>query len=170
MPHEREVIDSIRQEFASLKELAERAAAQLDEEAFFATLDADANSVALLMKHVGGNLRSRWTAPFTTDGEKPDRNRDGEFERQPGDARADIERRWRDGWDILFSTLDRAAAADLGRPVRIRDQELTFARALTRSLAHTAGHVHQMVMLARHWRGAAWETLSIPRSRPAGST
>jgi len=170
MPHEHEVIDSIRQEFASLKDLAERAAAQLDDEAFFATLDAEANSVALLMKHVGGNLRSRWTAPFTTDGEKPDRNRDGEFERQPGEARADVEGGWRDGWDILFATLERAAPGDLHRLVRIRDQELTFARALTRSLAHTAGHVHQVVMLARHWRGAAWQTLSIPRGRPARPT
>lgn len=170
MPHGREIIEAIRQEFESLKTLAERAAAQLDDEALFAPLDADANSVALLMKHVGGNLRSRWTDPFTTDGEKPDRNREGEFEREAGETRAAIERRWDDGWGALQAVLSGAGPDDLPRTVRIRDQELTFARALTRSLAHTAGHVHQIVMLARHWRGSAWQTLSIPRGRsPAAS-
>ncbi|HXE79562.1 MAG TPA: DUF1572 family protein [Vicinamibacterales bacterium] len=163
-----EVMNALRQEFAALKDLAERAVAQLDDEAFFATLDADANSVAILMKHIGGNLRSRWTDPFTTDGEKPDRNRDAEFEQGPEESREAIERRWREGWSVLFDTLEHASAADLTRPVRIRGQELSFARALTRSLAHTAGHVHQIVMLAKHWRGSAWQTLSLPRraSRP----
>jgi len=169
MPDEREVIEAVRLEFAALKTLAERAAAQLDDAAFFAELDDNANSVALLMKHVGGNLRSRWAEPFTTDGEKPDRHRDAEFEREPADTRAAIERRWNEGWATLFGTLEQAVPADLARDVRIRGEELTFARALTRSLAHTAGHVHQIVLLARHWRGRAWQTLSIPRARPAGS-
>ena len=166
MSENHEVIESIRQEFAALKDLAERAASQLEDAAFFAALDAEANSVALLMKHVGGNLRSRWTEPFTTDGEKPDRHRDGEFERAPDGSRGAVERRWNDGWQVLFDTLGGARPDDLARPLRIRGQELTFARALVRSLAHTAGHVHQIVMLARHWRGGAWQTLSLPRARP----
>jgi hypothetical protein len=169
MSHERELIDAVRQEFAALKDLADRAAAQLDEQAYVAILDPDANSVALLMKHVGGNLRSRWTEPFTTDGEKPDRDRDAEFEHRSGESRTAIEQRWNDGWAVLFETLGQVGPDDLARRVRIRGQELSFARALMRSLAHTAGHVHQIVMLAKHWRGDAWETLSLPRKRSRGA-
>jgi len=169
MSAEADVIEAVRLEFAALRTLAERAAAQLDEPAFFAALDRDANSVALLMKHVGGNLRSRWAEPFTTDGEKPDRHRDREFDREPADTRAAIEQRWNGGWATLFAVLEQAVPADLARRVRIRGEELAFARALTRSLAHTAGHVHQIVMLARHWRGSAWQTLSVPRA-PSGGT
>lgn len=161
------VIQSFRDEFASLRSLAERAAAQLDDAMFFAPLDGDSNSVALLMKHVGGNLRSRWTDVFTTDGEKPDRDRDGEFEDRAGDTRASIDAKWREGWSALTATLDSLSAADFERPVAIRGETLTLSRALTRSLGHTAGHVHQIVLLARHWCGPSWKTLSLPRTRPS---
>lgn len=159
------IIAAFRDEFASLRVLAEKAAAQLDDEQFFAPLDADANSVAVLMKHVGGNLRSRWTDAFTTDGEKPDRNRDGEFEPGAGETRGGVEARWAAGWAAVDGLLGSLADGDFERPVVIRGETLTLARALTRSLGHTAGHVHQIVLLAKHWRGPAWQTLSLPRRR-----
>jgi hypothetical protein len=158
-----DTIAAFRQEFESLRDLAERALSQLDDEAFFRSLDNDANSPALLVKHIGGNLRSRWTAPFTTDGEKPDRHRDGEFELEPDDSRAALMTRWAAGWSALRAALDALEPADLARVIAVRRQPHTVPRALTRSLAHTAGHVHQIVLLARHWSGTAWRTPSIPR-------
>jgi hypothetical protein len=154
---------AFRQEFDSLRALAERALAQVDDESFTRALDDDANSPAVLVKHVGGNLRSRWTDVFTTDGEKPDRDRDGEFELRGGDSRASIMATWESGWAALSATLASVAPADLERIVTVRGEPHTLARALTRSLAHTAGHVHQLIMLCRHWRGPAWRTLSIAR-------
>lgn len=159
------MIGAFREEFKALRSLAERAAAQLDDERLFAQLDADANSVALLMKHVGGNLRSRWTDVLTTNGEKPDRQRDREFDREPSDTRAAIERRWSDGWAVLMDALDSLRPGDLSREVVIGTRTFPLARALARSLAHTAGHVHQIVLLARHWQGPAWQTLSVPRGQ-----
>lgn len=165
MPADPDVIGAFREEFKALRSLAERAAAQLDDERLFAQLDADANSVALLMKHVGGNLRSRWTDVLTTNGEKPDRQRDREFEREPSDTRAAIEGRWSDGWAVLMDALDSLRPGDLSREVVIGTRTFPLARALARSLAHTAGHVHQIVLLARHWQGPAWQTLSVPRGQ-----
>jgi hypothetical protein len=156
-------LDAFRAEFSSLRSLAERAAAQLDDHEFFMTLDSEGNSVAILLKHVGGNLRSRWTDIFDTDGEKPDRRRDREFESEAGDTRESILDRWETGWRALDSTFEGLRPADLDREILIRGEKHTVIRALTRSLAHTAGHVHQAVLLARHWRGDRWQTLSIPR-------
>jgi hypothetical protein len=163
-------IQAFRQEFDNLRSLAERALAQVDDESFLRGLDADANSPALLVKHVGGNLRSRWTEVFTTDGEKPDRDRDGEFEWRPGDTRASVMHTWDAGWAALFGTLATVEPADLAREVTVRGEPHTLVRALTRSLSHTAGHVHQLVMLCRHWRGPAWRTLSIARGQSASFT
>jgi hypothetical protein len=160
-----DLLQAFGAEFSSLRTLAERAAAQLDEQAFFATLSADGNSVALLMKHVGGNLRSRWTDIFTTDGEKPDRFRDREFERESADTRQSIDAVWTAGWQAVLDTLDTLATDDLLRTVRVRGEPMTVARGLTRSLAHTAGHVHQIILLARHWQGERWQTLSIARGQ-----
>jgi hypothetical protein len=154
----------VHETFLQQRQLAERAAAQLSPEELFRTAAADENSVAALMKHVGGNLRSRWTEPFTTDGEKPDRNRDGEFE-VGGDDVATVERIWNDGWHVLDTTLAGFTAADLGRDVVIRGEAIPLMRALQRSLAHTAQHAGQIILLARHWRGPGWRTLSIPRGR-----
>jgi len=161
-------ITAFRKEFESLRALAERALAQVDDDAFGKALDGDANSPALLVKHIGGNLRSRWTDAFTTDGEKPDRNRDAEFELRPGDTRASLMAAWAVGWSAVLSTLSTTGPNDLVRTVTVRGEPHTLVRALTRSLAHTAGHVHQLVMLCRHWRGEAWQTLSIPRGQSAG--
>jgi hypothetical protein len=168
-------VAAFRKEFESLRALAERALAQVDDRAFVRPLDDDANSAAVLVKHIGGNLRSRWTDVFTTDGEKPDRDRDGEFELRPGDTRASIMASWAAGWAAVLTTLDSISSADLERVVTVRGQPHTLARALTRSLAHTAGHVHQLIMLCRHWQGPSWTTLSIRRGestsfRPGDTT
>jgi hypothetical protein len=157
------IIEAFRAEFQALRSLAERAAAQVDEGRWFAGLDADANSIALLMKHVGGNLRSRWTDALTTDGEKPDRQREREFVQEASDTRPGVEATWSAGWTALFTTLESLREDDLFRTVSIRGERVTLIRALTRSLAHTAGHVHQIVLLAKHWCGPEWHTLSIPK-------
>jgi hypothetical protein len=156
-------IAAFRQEFNALRKLAEGALAQLDDAAFFRTLDGDANSTAHLVKHIGGNLRSRWTDVFTTDGEKPDRRRDNEFVVEPTDTRASLMELWGIGWNAIGALLDTLRPEDLARVITVRGEPHTMPRALTRSLAHTAGHAHQIVLLARHWSGAAWRTLSIPR-------
>lgn len=168
-PHDaplgRAVLDDLAERFRSLRELADRALAQVDDEAYFATLDAEGNSVALLAKHVGGNLRSRFSDFLVSDGEKPDRDRDAEFEVRPGDTRATIEESWAAGWATLEATLASLAPADLSRTVRLRGEPLSALQALTRALAHVGQHVGQIVLLARHWAGPEWETLSIPRAR-----
>jgi hypothetical protein len=156
-----EFIDAVRREYRGLRALAERALAQVDDEAFVAELGAGDNSIAVLVKHVGGNLRSRWTEFRTTDGEKPDRQRDGEFE--AAESRVEIEAIWERGWSALEEALGSLTSGDLTRTVHIRTQSLTATRALLRSLAHTAGHVYQIVQLAKHWNGHQWQTLSIPR-------
>ena len=158
-------IRAVRDRFAEVRSLAERAIGQLDEERLTATLGPDENSVAILMQHVGGNLRSRWTAFRTEDGEKPDRHRDREFDTQVslGEVRAV----WQAGWAALDAALADLDPADLDRRITIRAQPLSVTEALLRSLAHTAGHVYQIVQLARHWRGSTWETLSIPRGQSA---
>jgi hypothetical protein len=155
----------LRQQARQYKSMAEKALAQVEDDALFATLDAEANSLAILLQHVGGNLRSRWTDFLTTDGEKPDRHRDDEFEGVPGTTRAALMARWEAGWQCFFGTLDALGADDLLRTITIRQQPLTVVQALHRSLLHTASHVGQMVLLAKHFAGPAWQTLSIPRGQ-----
>jgi uncharacterized damage-inducible protein DinB len=160
----------VRANFTGQRSLAERAIAQVSEDELFRTAGSESNSIAVLMKHVGGNLRSRWTEPFETDGEKPDRNRDGEFEAQQ-DSAEDVRRVWDTGWSVVEDTLSSLEPADLGRTLRIRDDTLTLIAALNRSLAHTAHHVGQIVLLAKQWRNTEWVTLSIPRKgRGVGSS
>ena len=154
-------------EFAKLRTQAERALAQVDDQAFFRAPDTSSNSLALIVKHVGGNLRSRWTEPFTTDGEKPDRDRDGEFEVRPGDTRASLMASWEAGFATACSALAAIGPDDLARPVTIRGEALTLEAAVLRSLVHTAGHVGQIVWLAKLLAGDAWHTLSIPRGQSA---
>jgi hypothetical protein len=154
--------------FASLRELAERAMAQADDDAFFASLDAESNSIAVIAKHVGGNLRSRFTDFLTTDGEKPDRQRDAEFETRD-EMRADVEARWRAGWQVLEGTLASLGPGDLLRTVSIRGEPMTVVQALSRATAHVAQHVGQIVLLAKHAAGPGWQTLSIPRGASAAA-
>jgi hypothetical protein len=148
-------------EYHALRSLAERAAAQVDDTQFFAALDSEANSIAALMKHIGGNLSSRWRDFRTTDGEKPDRHRDAEFE--PGDSRDAVVAIWARGWGILDDALGTLTPGDLAGHLVIRGERIAMPRALARNLSHVAGHVHQLVMLAKHWAGPSWKTLSIPR-------
>lgn len=151
--------------FRSLKDQAERALAQADDGAFFATLDAGSNSLAVLVAHMAGNARSRWTDFLTADGEKPDRNRDTEFELEPGVSREELMRRWEAGWGALFAALEPLTAADLDRTVTIRGEPHSVMQAVLRQVRHYAYHVGQIVQLAKHYRGAEWETLSIPRGQ-----
>lgn len=154
-------IAAIADEYHALRSLAERAAAQVEDAQFFATLDTEANSIAALMKHVGGNLNSRWRDFRTTDGEKPDRHRDEEF--VPGESRDAVVEVWARGWGMLDAALASLAPADLAGHVVIRGERIALPRALMRNLSHVAGHVHQLVLLAKHWTGPSWRTLSIPR-------
>jgi hypothetical protein len=152
--------------FRALKEQAERALAQADDDAFFARLDDGSNSLAVLVAHIAGNAMSRWTDFLTTDGEKPARDRDGEFDLDPRLSRADLMGRWEEGWRAVFRATEALTADDLGRVVSIRGEVHTVMQAILRQIRHYAYHVGQMVQLARHYRGANWETLSIPRSPP----
>jgi len=160
-----EYLRDLAERFRSLRRTSERAAAQVSDDAFFAAPDAETNSIAINLKHVGGNLRSRFTDFLTTDGEKPDRDRDGEFVVAPGETRADIEAVWADGWSALEGALASLTPDDLLRTIHIRGEAHTVLGALSRSLAHTASHTGQVTLLAKHYAGDAWKTLSIPRGQ-----
>jgi hypothetical protein len=156
-----------RLEFRKYKRQADRAMEQIDDAAFFRRLDPESNSVARIVKHVSGNQRSRWTDFLTTDGEKPDRDRDAEFEDDPDASRAALLASWEDGWTRLFATLDVLTPADLSRTVTIRGEPHTVLQAIDRQLTHYASHVGQIVFLAKHLAGTTWRSLSIPRGRSA---
>ena len=148
-----------------LKAQADQAVSQIDEAQFFDLIDPDANSIALIMKHVAGNMRSRWTDFLTTDGEKPDRDRDTEFEIGSGDTRDSILARWEDGWSRMLAALTSLRAEDLGKTVTIRGETHTVVQAINRQFSHYSAHVGQIVLLAKHFAGARWQTLSMPRRR-----
>jgi hypothetical protein len=148
----------------SLKNLADKAAAQLNDEEFFRTIDAESNSVALIMKHMAGNMRSRWTDFLTTDGEKPDRRRDSEFLIEGEDRRA-IEELWEAGWRFVFDALTPLKPEDLMRTVLIRYVPHTVVQAINRQISHYGQHTGQIVFLAKHLKSADWKTLSIPRGQ-----
>jgi hypothetical protein len=153
--------------FRYYKRLAERAIEQCPEEGLFSTLDAESNSIATIVKHMAGNMRSRWTDFLTTDGEKPDRNRDGEFESPPND-RAEITEMWRRGWEILFEALEPLTDADLARTITIRAEKHSVMQAINRQVAHCAYHVGQIVLLSKHSaavRTGSWTSLSVPRNK-----
>ena len=158
------LLSDVLREFGNQRKLAERALDQLNDEDFFRALGEDENSIAVIVKHVGGNLRSRWTDFLTTDGEKPDRNRDGEFE-PTETSRAAVMEIWSTGFGALEATLQTLGPADLNATVQIRGEPHSVIQALNRSLAHTAQHAGQIILLAKHWRGAEWQTITIPRAR-----
>lgn len=156
-------LDDCLFQLRKLKTQADKAMAQVDEGQFFALIDADANSIALIVKHVAGNMRSRWTDFLTTDGEKPDRHRDTEFELEAADTRGALLGRWEIGWDLLFKTMVSLKPDDLGRTVTIRGEPHTVVQAINRQLSHYSAHVGQIVLLAKHFAGPQWKTLSIPK-------
>ncbi len=156
-----------REQFAKLKDQAEKALAQVDDAAFFHVPAPGANSIALIVKHIAGNALSRWTNFLTEDGEKPTRDRDQEFEQFDADTRAALMTRWAAGWAALDAALSPLTADDLMRTVTIRGEAHTVVQALTRQLTHYGGHVGQIVLLCKLAKGDAWRTLSVPRGHSA---
>jgi hypothetical protein len=152
--------------FRYYKTLAERAMEQVTGEQLAATLDEEANSIAIIVKHMAGNMRSRWSDFLTTDGEKPDRNRDSEFEDAPAGRKAVMDL-WEDGWRRLFAALEPLTEADLGRTVTIRGEPHSVMQAVNRQIAHYALHVGQIVLLAKHFAHDRWQSPTIPRNRSA---
>jgi hypothetical protein len=150
--------------FRYYKKLGDKAIAQCPDSGLFATLDPESNSIAILVKHLAGNMRSRWTDFLTSDGEKPDRHRDTEFEAPP-QTRAELEAMWERGWKILFDSLEELTDADLERTVAIRTEPHSVMQAINRQLAHYSHHVGQIVFLAKHFAGPNWKTLSVPRGK-----
>jgi hypothetical protein len=160
--HNTTIIDATLHTFRQQKTGVERAIAQIQPEQIFIRPGTDKNSIAVLMKHVGGNLHSRWRDFLTTDGEKPDRDRDGEFEKE--DSCDDIMERWNRGWATLEATFGTLTMDDLDRTITIRGEVIPVPLAIQRSLAHTAQHAGQIIMLAKIHAGDQWRTLSMPLS------
>jgi hypothetical protein len=158
------ILETAIDEFRGIKKAAERAIAQVPDEHLHSAIDAESNSVAVIMRHMAGNMRSRWTDFLTSDGEKPDRMRDREFE-DGAETREQLMADWEDGWQRVFRALMPLTDADLGRTVHIRTEPHTVYKAISRQVSHYAGHTYQIMMLARHFAGPAWKTLSIPRGQ-----
>jgi len=158
-------IDEARRQFRGHKRLGEGALAQLTDEQLFITLDPESNSVAIVVKHLAGNMRSRFTDFLTTDGEKPDRHRDQEFELTAKTTRTEIMQWWEQGWSCVFAALDSLTPEDVMRTVFVRHEPHTVLQAINRQLAHYAYHVGQIVFLAKHFRSTDWKTLSVPRGK-----
>jgi hypothetical protein len=150
--------------FRYYKKLAERAMEQVTDEQLLTVLDPEMNSIALTVKHMAGNMRSRWTDFLISDGEKPDRNRDSEF-LEPPSRREDLMRMWEDGWHCLFGALEPLSDADIGRTVTIRGEAHSVMQAVNRQIAHYAYHCGQIVLLAKHFSHNQWQSLSVPRGQ-----
>jgi hypothetical protein len=153
--------------FRYYKQLAERAFAQISDEDFFRTIDDESNSIAVNIKHMAGNMLSRWTDFLTTDGEKPERNRDMEFVMLPETTREDMLAYWEKGWQCVFDAVGPLIPDDLMRTVTIRGQDHTVVQAINRQIAHYAYHVGQIVYLAKHFKANDWQTLSVPKNKSA---
>lgn len=150
--------------FRHYKRLADNAIAQCPDDKLSAEIDPESNSIAIIMKHMSGNMRSRWTNFLTSDGEKPDRHRDTEFE-TPAKTRADLLAMWESGWKLLFDALTPLTDADLARTVPIRTEPHSVMQAINRQTAHYSYHIGQIVYLARHFAGNQWKTLTIPKNK-----
>src|SRR5579883_1840749 len=148
--------------FRRYKKWAEGAMSQISDDQLFTALDPESNSIAIIIKHMAGNMRSRWTDFLTTDGEKPDRNRDSEFEDAPATREA-LMALWDDGWNRLFGALSPLSDSDLARSVAIRGEPHSVMQAINRQVAHYALHVGQIIFLAKHFRGVEWKTLTVPK-------
>jgi hypothetical protein len=160
-------LDDALQTFRDYKKLAEGALAQIGDEDFFKILDEETNSIAVNMKHMAGNMISRWTDFLTTDGEKPERDRDIEFVMLPETTKEDMLAYWEQGWKYVFEAVERLQPDDLLRTIMIRGQEHTVVQLINRQLAHYAYHVGQIVFLAKHFRATEWQSLSVPRNKSA---
>ena len=160
-------LEDALQTFRDYQRLAERAFAQINDEDSFKTIDEESNSIAVNIKHMAGNMISRWTDFLTTDGEKPERNRDMEFVILPGTSRDDMLASWEQGRQCVFDAIEPLQADDLMRTVRGRGQDHTVVQAINRQLAHYAYHVGQIVYLAKHFKSSDWQSLSVPKNRSA---
>jgi hypothetical protein len=158
-------LDEARRQMRGHKRMGEGAMAQLQDQEFFITLDPESNSVAILVKHIAGNMRSRFTDFLTTDGEKPDRFRDTEFELTPSATRADVMKWWEEGWSRVLAAIDALGPEDVMRTVTIRGEPHTVLQAINRQIAHYAAHIGQIVFLAKHLRSSKWKMLTIPRGK-----
>lgn len=154
------------QTFRNYKKMAERAIEQVSDEEFFALIDAEANSIAVIVKHIAGNLHSRWRDFLTSDGEKADRDRDTEFELIE-DTRQSLMQFWETGWQTLFDNVEPLTVDDLARTVTIRGEPHAVVEAINRQLTHYAYHIGQVVLLAKHFKSAEWKTLSVPKNKSA---
>ena len=152
--------------FRQYKQLGEKAMAQVSDDQLFASLDEESNSIAIIVKHMTGNMRSRWTDFLTSDGEKPTRNRDSEFV-DPPPTRDALIADWEQGWACLFSAIEPLTDADLARTITIRGEAHSVLQAINRQLAHYPMHIGQIILLAKHFAGANWQTLSVARNRSA---
>ena len=164
MPTESPILAAVIDEFQKIKKLADKAIEQLSDEQLNVKIDPEANSVAIIMRHIAGNMRSRWVDFLTTDGEKPDRMRDQEFE-DPSQTRTQLLAEWEHGWQCVFSAITPLTDADLQRTVMIRSEPHSVYKAISRQVAHYAGHAYQILLLAKHLQGGNWKTLSIPRGQ-----
>lgn len=158
-------LDEIFRGFRGHKRLADDAIAQLTDEQFFAQPDSESNSIAVIVKHMAGNLRSRFTDFLTSDGEKPDRDRDQEFLATADTGREQLLRWWEQNWQLLFDTINSLEPEDLQREVTIRGQPHSVLQALSRAAGHCAYHTGQITFLAKHWKGAEWKSLSVPKGQ-----
>ena len=158
-------LEEARRQLRGHKRMGEGAMNQLGDKDFFVTLDPASNSVAVIVKHVAGNMRSRFTDFLTSDGEKPDRFRDREFEISPATTRGEVMTWWEEGWTCVFAAIDPLTPEDVMRTVTIRGEPHTVLQAINRQIAHYAQHVGQIVFLAKHLRSGEWKTLSIPRGK-----
>jgi len=154
--------------FRHYKRLTERAIEQCPDDGLFACLDGESNSIAIIVKHMAGNMRSRWTSFLTSDGEKPDRNRDTEFE-EPPKTRAELLVMWEQGWKCLFDALTPLADADLARTVTIRTEPHSVTQAINRQIAHYSYHIGQIMFIAKHFaaQSGQWTAVTVPRKKSA---
>jgi hypothetical protein len=157
-------LDSALRELRAYKKLGDKSIERLNEEEMHWHPSPESNSMAILIKHMAGNMRSRWTDFLTSDGEKADRNRDTEFE-DDGDSKEKLIQLWENGWNILFSALEPLSPGMVSNHVIIRQQPLTIIEAICRQLTHYAYHVGQMVYLAKQIKDADFESLSIPKGK-----
>lgn len=158
-------LDDAIYSFRNYKKLADKSILQVSDEEFFRLIDAESNSIAIIIKHISGNLRSRWTDFLTTDGEKPDRFRDSEFINFETETRESLLKDWEKSWRILFKTLKNLRVEDFEKSIKIRGQKHTICEAINRQMMHYAYHIGQIALLAKHFRSAEWQTLSVPRNK-----
>jgi hypothetical protein len=156
-----DALDNLRK----LKNLADKALTQVDKDDFFTVIDAESNSIAIILKHMAGNMRSRWTDFLSSDGEKPDRNRDSEFIIERSESKTEILLKWENGWDCVFDAIESLGPDDLNKTVYIRNEPHSVIQAINRQLSHYAYHVGQIVFLAKHFKTINWRSLSIPKGK-----